>query len=53
MKIFQTQVKEAVAPGTDHTSEVIVTLPEGTKVEVLEEKGRFLLCGCGMIISRK
>ena len=43
MKIFQTQGKEArLRRAPDHTSEVIVTLPEGTKVEVLEEKGRFL-----------
>lgn len=41
--LYQTQGKEArLRRAPDHTSDIIATLPEGTEVEVLEEKGRFL-----------
>ncbi|HBK86560.1 MAG TPA: hypothetical protein DDZ53_11070 [Firmicutes bacterium] len=44
MKLFPTQGKEArLRRAPDHKSEIIATLPEGAEVEVVEEKGRFLL----------
>lgn len=44
MKLYPTQGKEArLRRAPDHKSELIATLPEGTEVEVVEEKGRFLL----------
>lgn len=44
MKLYPTQGKKArLRRAPDHKSEIIATLPEGTEVEVLEEKGRFLL----------
>lgn len=44
MKLYPTQGKEArLRRAPDHKSETIATLPEGTEVEVVEEKGRFLL----------